>query len=71
MARKARSKKQNQDSAGLSAPIPVRYHDETIQEIATARQKTRLTEQEVIRQATRLGLPALIAALGVEATGKN
>jgi hypothetical protein len=43
----------------MSSPIPVSMPDELIKSVRAAAKETNLSQQDVIRQSVRLGLPRL------------
>lgn len=47
----------------LGPTMPVRFHAATEKEISTASKKTGLSRADVVRQATKMGLPRLLEAL--------
>jgi len=53
----------------VSAPIPVSFPDELLAEVRETARQTHLSQQDVIRQSTILGMPKLreqLAASGVD-----
>jgi len=48
----------------VSAPIPVSFPDDLLAEVRETARKTHLSQQDVIRQSTKLGMPQLLDQFG-------
>jgi hypothetical protein len=47
----------------VSSPIPVSFPDELLEKVRKAARQTHLSQQDVIRQSTMLGMPLLLEQL--------